>query len=88
MYSGLIPLVTRESGIDTEDFGITFPDDSLAVIERVILEVSQMSDSWHRERSIRTRKVSEEKYSEDAFMDRWRYMLAEILNGAGIKVNS
>jgi glycosyltransferase involved in cell wall biosynthesis len=83
MYSGLIPLVTREEGIDTEDFGITFSDDSLEEIEKVILEVSHLPERWHRERSIRTREVSEEKYSEDAFMDRWRNMLAEILSGAG-----
>jgi hypothetical protein len=45
--------------------------------------VSVLPESWHREHSIRTRKVSEKKYSEGAFMDRWRYMLAEILSGAG-----
>jgi glycosyltransferase involved in cell wall biosynthesis len=83
MYSGLIPLVTKEVGIDTEEFGITFADDSLEEIERVIVEVSEKPESWHREHSIRTRKISEEKYSEDAFMIRWRYMLAEILNGTG-----
>ncbi|MGH7792716.1 MAG: glycosyltransferase, partial [Thermodesulfobacteriota bacterium] len=33
MYSGLIPLVTKEVGIDTEDFGITFSDDSQEAIE-------------------------------------------------------
>ena len=82
MYSGLIPLVTKEVGIDTEEFGITFADDSLEEIERVIAEVSEKPESWHREHSIRTRKISEKKYSEDAFMDRWRYMLAEILIGA------
>src|SRR3990167_2450469 len=79
MYSGLIPLVTKESGISTRDFLITFADDSLEEIERVIVEVSELPESWHMERSIRTRKVSEEKYSEDAFMDRWRYILAEII---------
>lgn len=68
MYAGLIPLVTREAGIDMEDFGVAFPDDSLAEIEKVIIEVSQRSESWHREHSIKTRRVSEEKYSEDAFM--------------------
>jgi glycosyltransferase involved in cell wall biosynthesis len=88
MHSGLIPLVTREAGIDTEDFGITFTDDSLEEIERVILEVSEKPESWHRERSIRTRRVSEEKYSEDAFMNRWRDILTEILNGARDKVHS
>ena len=80
MYSGLIPIVTRAAGIDTEDFGITFLDDSLEEIERVIVEVSQLPESWHRVRSIRTRKVAEEKYSEAAFINRWREILFEILN--------
>ncbi len=39
-----------------------------------------MPESWHREHSIRTRKVSEKKYSEDAFMERWRNLLGEIIN--------
>jgi glycosyltransferase involved in cell wall biosynthesis len=82
MYSGLIPLVTREAGIDTEDFGLTFSDDSLDEIERVVRDVSQRPEEWHRERSIKTRKAAEEKYSEDAFLTRWRRILAEIIHGA------
>lgn len=85
MYSGLIPLVTREAGIDTEDFGITFTDDSPEEIERVILEVSQLPETWHKEHSIMTRQVSEQKYSEDAFMNRWRSILSEIIKNAGDK---
>ena len=56
MYSGL-PLVTKQAGIDTEDFGIMFADDSLDEIERVIKEVSELLQEWHRDRSIKTRKV-------------------------------
>jgi glycosyltransferase involved in cell wall biosynthesis len=85
MYSGLIPLVTKEAGIDTEDFGITFADDSLEEIERVIIDVSELPETWHREHSTRTREVSEYKFSEDAFTDRWRNMLTEILNDPGSK---
>jgi glycosyltransferase involved in cell wall biosynthesis len=83
MYSGLIPLVTKEAGIDTEDFGITFADDSLEETERVILEVSELPESWHMKHSLRTRRVSEKKYSEEAFIHRWRYILGEILKISG-----
>jgi glycosyltransferase involved in cell wall biosynthesis len=86
MYAGSVPLVTKEAGIDTEDFGVTFCDDSLAEIERTIIEISALPESWLREHSVRTRQVAEQKYSEDAFMRRWRDVLAEILNGAGAKV--
>jgi glycosyltransferase involved in cell wall biosynthesis len=82
MYAGLIPLVTRETGIDTDDFGITFAGDELGEIERVVLAVSRRPEAWHRERSIRTRAVSERLYSEDAQVSRWRDALTEILDRA------
>jgi glycosyltransferase involved in cell wall biosynthesis len=84
MYSGLIPLVTREAGIDTEDFGVTFSDDSLDEIERVVREVSQLPADWHREHSIKTHKIAEAKYSEDAFLKRWRSILSEVLRSAQV----
>jgi glycosyltransferase involved in cell wall biosynthesis len=79
MYAGLIPVVTRETGIDTEDFGITFGDDSLEEIERVIVRLAGLPETWHREHSLKTRQVAEEKYSEAAFVARWREILAEVL---------
>ena len=84
MYSGLIPLVTKEAGIDTEDFGVAFSNDSIEEIERVIREVSVLPDSWHRERSIRTRERFRRRST--VRMPLWTggdNMLAEILSGAG-----
>ena len=82
MYSGLIPLVTREAGIDTEDFGVTFADDSLDEIERVVVDLAARPAKWHRERSIKTRRVAEGGYSERAFWSRWKEIIAE-LEGLG-----
>src|SRR6185369_12031385 len=79
MHSGLIPLVTREAGIDTGDFGVTFADDSLDEIEQVILDVSRRPSEWLRQRSEATRRSASEDYSEDAFARRWRSIVSEIL---------
>ncbi len=79
MHAGLIPLVTREDGLDTEDFGLTFADDSLEEIEREVVRLSNLPEAWHRERSLRTRAVAEEKYSETAFIERWREILTDAL---------
>jgi glycosyltransferase involved in cell wall biosynthesis len=79
MHSGLIPLVTREAGIDTGDFGVTFADDSLDEIEQVILDVSRQPTEWLRQRSEATRRIASEQYSEDAFARRWRSIVSEIL---------
>jgi hypothetical protein len=44
MAAGLLPLVTREAGIDTKDFGITFADDSLETIDKVVDEVARLPE--------------------------------------------
>ena len=82
MYAGLIPLVTKEAGIDTERFGISFADDSLRGIERVIRKVSRQPEKWHRKRSAKTRRVAEKRFSEDALVRRWREILTEIIADA------
>ncbi len=79
MYAGLIPIVTKEAGIDTEDFGITFANDSLEEIEKTIIELSELQEGWHKKHSYRTREVAVEKFSENAFIDRWREIMNEIL---------
>src|ERR1700683_12809 len=83
MHAGLIPVVTREAGIDTDDFGVTFVDDSLDEIERVVVQLAGLPETWHQEHSLKTRKVAEERYSEAAFMTRWRDILTEVLPGGG-----
>jgi glycosyltransferase involved in cell wall biosynthesis len=79
MYAGLIPLVTKEVGVDTEDFGVTFSDDSVSAIEKEIMRVAALPEEWHREHSLKTRKVAEEKYSETAFIMRLREIMTEVL---------
>jgi len=79
IYAGLIPIVTKEAGIDTEDFGITLMDDTLDKIEKTIIELSELPADWHREHSLRTREMAENKYSEKAFINRWREIVSEIL---------
>lgn len=80
MHAGLIPLVTRESGIDTDHLGVTFLDDSLEEIERVVRDVSQQPADWHRDRSSRNRHVARARYSEAAFADRWRDIVTEVVS--------
>ena len=79
MYAGLIPVVTKEAGINTKGFGVTFANDSLDEIEKTIIRLSELPEDWGRERSIRTREFAQKKFSEEAFINRWRQILADIL---------
>lgn len=79
MHAGLIPVVTRESGIDTNGFGITFENDSLNEIEKIVLKISKIPSAWVHEYSIKTRKVAEDEYSEQFFTDSLRNTISEII---------
>ncbi len=78
MHSGLIPLVTRETGLDTDDFGITFARDAIGEIEGVVLDMARRPPSWLEEHAERTRRAASERFSEEAFARRWRSILSEI----------
>jgi len=78
MRDGIIPIVTKECGIDMEHFGITLPSDSIEDIEKTVVELSTMSDEWCQEHHTATKEVSLTKYSEEAFQKRWREILSTI----------
>jgi glycosyltransferase involved in cell wall biosynthesis len=83
MHAGLIPLVTRAVGIDTEGFGITFKDDSVEGIERVILDVAQRPPEWHRQQAFLAREAALTDFSEDAFLARLKGALTQVLSAHG-----
>ncbi len=68
MHKGLIPIVSRESNIDTGDFGITLDTCSVEEIYRVVQEVSKKPVEWCREKSIRTRYIAQKYYTEERFL--------------------
>lgn len=68
MHKGLIPIVSREAGIDTDDFGIMLDNCSIEEILRVVQEVSRKSPEWYRERSIRTRNNALQYYTKERFL--------------------
>jgi hypothetical protein len=72
MHKGLIPIVSRESNIDTGDFGITLDTCSVEEIHRVVQEVSRKPVEWYRERSIRTRYTAQKYYTEERFLANFR----------------
>ena len=75
MYAGLIPVVTKEVGIDTDGFGVTLAKDNIEDIEKTIIYLTALPEQWHRKHSVRTREIAEKKFSEDAFMNRWREIM-------------
>jgi glycosyltransferase involved in cell wall biosynthesis len=80
MHAGLIPLVTRESGIDLKDLGAIFPDNGISSIENSIVEVAARPKEWHRQQALGVRRLALDAFSEHAFVRRW----AAILRGVDL----
>ncbi len=78
MHSGLIPIVTRQVGIDTGDFGVNLRNDSLQELERTVKILSAKPDDWCQGNSIKTIRDAKYYYSEDYFLNRWREILLKI----------
>jgi glycosyltransferase involved in cell wall biosynthesis len=67
MHQGLIPVVSRESNIDTDDCGITLSRCSVEEIERVVQELIEYPPEECERMSRLARKAAVAKHSEEAF---------------------
>jgi len=67
MHQGLIPVVSRESNIDTDDYGITLSECSIEEISRVVSDLTKCPPERCEEMSLKTRKTSVNDFSADAF---------------------
>ena len=75
MHAGLIPVVSRECGIDTNDFGVTLPSCDIKQIRETISWVSSQSAQWHNHKSHQVREAALGDYSQTAFIQRWNEIL-------------
>ena len=68
MHQGLIPVLSRETTIDTDDYGIMLDTCSIDEIGKVVQDLSQRPPEWCEEMSRRTRRAALTEFSESAFL--------------------
>ncbi len=78
MNYGVVPIVTKEAGIDLEDFGVLLPSYEIDDIEEKIEWVSKQPAEWLKKRSLKTKAAAENKFSEKSFFTRFTEILDEI----------
>ena len=79
MGYGLIPVVTREAGIDTDDFGITLPSYKMADIEKAVDWISTQPADWHEETARKVLSATRQDFSQAAFSRQFREILCTVL---------
>ena len=67
MHAGLIPIVSRECGVDTDDFGFTLSDCSLATIRHTIETCAALPEDELNARSARARAYALKHHTRAAF---------------------
>jgi glycosyltransferase involved in cell wall biosynthesis len=85
MAAGLIPIVTREVGLDVEDFGFLLDDASPQSIARKAAEVAALSDAELDRRSMAAVAAVKRRYSHSEFGARFGVAVRSIIDARRAK---
>jgi glycosyltransferase involved in cell wall biosynthesis len=79
MSAGLIPIVTREAGMDTGQLGIQINCCQPLIIKRIVLEVSNLNTDQLRNEAIAVSDFALTRYSKEAFLESFKSNLEKVL---------
>lgn len=83
MHAGVIPIVTPETGISVDDFGLTLSHPSVDSIRHAMRSIVMLPGYELRERSNRTSQYTVEHHSQEAYLREYRNVIETILMEAG-----
>lgn len=80
LHAGLIPIVSRETSVDTHDFGITLPDSSIESIKNAIVELSSSPTSTLKEKALSAWQHANTTHTRESFSKTYREFLRKTLS--------
>lgn len=75
MHAGLIPIISRESGVDTADAGFTLKENTIAEIMRTVKDVSFLPEEGLRERGVAAWRYAQEYHTRGKFSQSYRQFI-------------
>ena len=79
MHAGLIPVVTRETSVDVNDFGFMIRDATIDDVANSIREVASLPPHEVGERSRKAWQYARSMHTRENFAATYRRVVAEIL---------
>lgn len=79
MQAGLIPIVSYESGIDVEDFGVILQESSVGAIKETVETVSRLSAEALRSRSRAAWEYARRHHTRERFAEAYRATIQQIM---------
>lgn len=83
MHCGLIPIVSRETNVDTGDYGVTLANCSVESVRAAVTEVMAQPTAWHEAASRRTHEAAVTDFTPEVFQARFREAVQTILDDPG-----
>ncbi len=83
MIQGLIPIVSRASGIDVSDYGVLLEPCTIREIVKTVTLLFSQSSEWCKERAIKTREVAIKEHSEQVFTAQMNEAIRSIILYSG-----
>ena len=80
MQAGLIPMVSRESGVDVHDFGTILPDCRLDTLRDAIVRLSEEAPEALKRRAVASWKYARSHHTTDVYLTEYRRMIETILD--------
>ncbi|NNC87294.1 MAG: glycosyltransferase [Akkermansiaceae bacterium] len=87
MHAGLIPIMSPETGIPAEDFGVELGDCSVAGIRQAVQEVADLPPEEFRDRARRAWKHARAHHTRDHFASVYRDVMTRLLSEHGLIEN-
>jgi glycosyltransferase involved in cell wall biosynthesis len=84
MQAGLIPVVTREAGIDVQDFGVLLKDATVGEIREAVERLASMPAARLKEMSCKAWRYAREFHSSEKYTQAYREMITQILKERGV----
>ncbi len=78
MHGGLIPIVSRASGVEVGDFGVVLPEATVEAIVRAVRDVSALPEAELRRRSLATWEYAQAYHTRARFREEVRAFIASL----------
>jgi glycosyltransferase involved in cell wall biosynthesis len=85
MHAGLIPLVSYESSVDVEDFGVMFKDSSVNTIQNTVQMVSNLPSDRLRQMGRKAWEFARANHTKEKFAEDYKKLVVNVLENAGRK---
>jgi glycosyltransferase involved in cell wall biosynthesis len=79
MHTGLIPVVSYESGVDVEPFGFMLRDCSIDNLKKIVSYIANLSEDKLQKRSYNAWEFAKSNYSRENFANEYRKVLLDII---------